>query len=337
MRGLLQRRRPAAYLAAPILALLVALALSSAGYARRGAAPAAADNPTVSVTASTAEVTAFAYDNLSPNAHTETIPGSNFETFNNTATASDLDNSNDRGGTSEVTQNTAIKSPSDLAKITSTGDEKTNWLADERTADPIATASNKLSVSFTVAGGPRPFKLKGTLTATSASTVQCTTVKVTSPTGDTLHGVRPGSLRAGAPGSATIDQHHVLQPGSYTFSVEALALANMPNAPEGAHGFADTTSTSPSRSATTTSPPATTRSPGPPGTTSSAAATATTRSTAWGVTTPSTRARVTTHVDGGPGNDTIYGGPGDDGDLLSGDCTFTGGADDDTVFGGSRR
>ena len=238
MRALLRTPSSAAHIAAPIVVLLVALALSSAGYARRGAAPAAADNPTVSVTASTAEITAFGYDNISPNSHTETIPGSNFETFNNTATASDLDNSNDRGGTSEVTQNTTVKSPSDLAQVTSKGDEKTNWFADERTADPIATASNKLSVSFTVAGGPRRFKLKGTLTATSSSTVQCTTVKVTSPTGTTSMVSTPASC--GSPGSATVDEQGVLQPGSYTFSVEAIAKANNPNSPEGTSGFADT-------------------------------------------------------------------------------------------------
>jgi Ca2+-binding RTX toxin-like protein len=139
------------------------------------------------------------------------------------------DLTNGRTAGAESTQNTTIDFSNSLAGIIETsGAAVANWgdadPGDGR--DPRAEGRSEFTVTFDL-DSVTDFILSGSIdTAADNSNASCTSITVTSPSGATFDVADPPGC--GSPGQS-IAESGTLQPGRYTFSVEAHAVAENPN------------------------------------------------------------------------------------------------------------
>ncbi|MCI0607125.1 hypothetical protein L0156_29415 [bacterium] len=179
-----------------------------------------------------AKVEASAFDGSGTVTPPVIIEASDVSAFSNTVTAFD-DLTNGRTAGAEATQNTTIDFTSLLFGIIETsGAAVANWAdadpGDEK--DPIGEATSEFTVTFDV-DESTPFALSGSIdTAADNTNASCTTVTVTSPSGATFSVAEPAGC--GSPGQS-IDESGTLEPGRYTFSIVAHAVAENPNATGG--------------------------------------------------------------------------------------------------------
>lgn len=175
-----------------------------------------------------AKVQAFAFDGSGTVGDPVINEATDVSAFSNTVTAFD-DLSQGRSAGAEGTQNTTLDFTSSVFGIIETsGAAVANWQdaepGDEK--DPIGEASSEFTVTFDI-DVPTDFVISGSIDTVADNTNEsCTTVSVTSPSGATFDVADPPGC--GAPGQS-IDETGTLQPGRYTFSVVAHAIATNPD------------------------------------------------------------------------------------------------------------
>ena len=148
------------------------------------------------------------------------------------------DSSTDRASSAHASQDTTVDSNEALVtRVDSLGSVDVDGFDnDPATGDgPAAFATSEFSITFQVTDTSTFFAISGVISATAdPSSVECTTVTVTSPGGSTFDVAAPSGC--GGPPSLSIADGGKLQPGTYTFSVVADARIADPDAGGGGAG-----------------------------------------------------------------------------------------------------
>lgn len=202
-----------------------------------GARPGAAnEGPRDSILTNHSKVEAFAIDNsASSDADIDTEEASDVSSFSAAVAAEDVGTDPARPGRlaqAAASQDTTLDdSNPPVTTVDSLGETSALWTdgeADDGT-DPVAHATSEFSITFEVTDGPTFFAVSGDLSAEADDTsLECTTITVTSPSGATFDVAAPAGC--GAPPNLSIVDAGKLQPGTHTFSVIANAQVTNPSA-----------------------------------------------------------------------------------------------------------
>jgi len=211
-----------------LLLILSAVLLLAGAETRLGETPSAlADAELVT---QHARVQALSFDGLGTVNPPVIKQDSSFSTFSENVNAFD-DLNDERSAEGDGTQDTTVTVTDQLlSSVETSGTAQASWTDGDAGDgdDPRGEGASELTITFEVTNQSAMFSLSGSIEATgSATNDSCTTVTVTSPDGTTFEVAAPAGC--GSP-QQDVDDSGQLAMGTYTFSVDAKAVAANPNA-----------------------------------------------------------------------------------------------------------